>query len=323
MDVSHVVDMSMLLNTCKSVEEVIGLNTWNVENLERIDSFIYYNSGLNTLDISNWNAPKLKNTTYMIRFCDNLESINISNWNVPLLQATNRMFANNPALVSIDMRGWDNNFSNCQSIEGMFEQTPNLVEVKGDDKFDFTNIDLSSMYGCFGNTQFANSFDIKITPKPGAPFNSLFGEMASNIESINFSKFNTSELKKEKSVQALFLGMSNLKSIPGIENFDSSDIENFAALFNGCSSLEEIDLSKWDFSNAKNTSSMFYNASNIKTEITINSHIEGYGSMFTGAATTPSSQIIVNYTQEAADIIDDMIATKSENSNVIKGRLIK
>lgn len=44
--------------------------------------------------------------------------------------------------------------------------------------------------------------------------------------------------------------------------------------------------------------------------------------IFSETATAEGAQIIVNYTEAAADVIDNYIATKSSNSNVIKGELV-
>jgi len=44
--------------------------------------------------------------------------------------------------------------------------------------------------------------------------------------------------------------------------------------------------------------------------------------MFIYAATTDGALIKLNYTQETSDLVDKMIATKSSNSNVVKGELI-
>ena len=48
---------------------------------------------------------------------------------------------------------------------------------------------------------------------------------------------------------------------------------------------------------------------------------KNYENMFYGAATDPNAKIIVNYTSEAETLVDNMIKTKSSNSNVVKGIL--
>jgi surface protein len=49
----------------------------------------------------------------------------------------------------------------------------------------------------------------------------------------------------------------NLTEIIGLNNFDTSNVENMSMLFMNNSSLKEIDLSSWDFDKVTNFSSIF------------------------------------------------------------------
>jgi len=42
--------------------------------------------------------------------------------------------------------------------------------------------------------------------------------------------------------------------------------------------------------------------------------------MLYNAATISPAKITVNYTAETSDLVDKMIATKSEKSNIVKGK---
>jgi hypothetical protein len=69
---------------------------------------------------------------------------------------------------------------------------------------------------------------------------------------------------------------------------------------------------------------MFYNtgysSQNFNTKFTIrNANIENYKNVFTNVATKPGSKITVHYTNETETIVDEMIASLSPNSNVVKG----
>ena len=62
------------------------------------------------------------------------------------------------------------------------------------------------------------------------------------------------------------------------------------------------------------------NKNNLTTEITIKSTaITNYSSMFINAATASGAKITINYTSATSSLVDSMIATKSNNSNVEKG----
>ena len=56
----------------------------------------------------------------------------------------------------------------------------------------------------------------------------------------------------------VFYGMSNLKSIIGLENFDTSRVTTMYWMFYGCNSLTNLDLSNFDTSNVTDVSHIFY-----------------------------------------------------------------
>ena len=91
-------------------------------------------------------------------------------------------------------------------------------------------------------------------------------------------------------------------------------------MFFGCESLTSLNLSSFNTSKVTDMYMMFYWCSSLITTINItSSNITSYGNMFDGAATNTGSQITVNYIADASTLVDNMIATKSSNSNVVKG----
>ena len=91
-------------------------------------------------------------------------------------------------------------------------------------------------------------------------------------------------------------------------------------MFDSCSSLTELDLSNFNTSNVTKMVNMFYDCSKLTTIINImNSNVTYYTNMFYNAATASGSKITVNYIAAASTLVDNMIATKSSNSNVVKG----
>ena len=115
-----------------------------------------------------------------------------------------------------------------------------------------------------------------------------------------------------------------------VSNFDTSNVTDMSKMFfkTGYNSVNfTLDVSSFDTSKVTDMSEMFKitgNKSNLfNTSITIrNSDVISYVSMFDGVATNIGSQIVVNYTSDTSELVDKMIATKSTDSNVIKGKLI-
>ena len=61
-----------------------------------------------------------------------------------------------------------------------------------------------------------------------------------------------------------FYGMSNLSSIEGIENLNTSDVTGMSYMFYGCSSLKSVDLTHFDTSNVTLMGYMFLNCSSLE-----------------------------------------------------------
>jgi hypothetical protein len=66
-----------------------------------------------------------------------------------------------------------------------------------------------------------------------------------------------------------------------------------------------------------------YNSTVLNTSITIRNPHVSYSYMFLYVATKEGTQITVNYTSDTESIIDNIIDTKSTDSNVVKGSLVE
>lgn len=131
------------------------------------------------------------------------------------------------------------------------------------------------------------------------------------------------------------------------ENIDTSEVENMDYMFSEIGNYDsfDLDISKFDTQNVKTANKMFCNSSlitNIKGladfnfgnlisandmfagcnklsgSITIsNPNITSYTNMFRDCSTDPNAKFIVKYVDEATKkVATEMVATKSENSNV-------
>ena len=62
-----------------------------------------------------------------------------------------------------------------------------------------------------------------------------------------------------------FYGMTSLTGITGLQYLNTEEVTNMASMFNNCSSLTSIDLSKFNTSNVTSMNSMFYKCSELTT----------------------------------------------------------
>ena len=96
-----------------------------------------------------------------------------------------------------------------------------------------------------------------------------------------------------------------------------------SSMFRTCKQLTSLDLSSFNTSNVIEMEYMFYFCPYLTTTIKIMSaNVSKYSNMFHNAATNSDSQITVNYIADASALVDNMIATKSKKSNVVKGTQI-
>ena len=143
----------------------------------------------------------------------------------------------------------------------------------------------------------------------------MFNGCESLTKIKGIENFNTS---KASSMYYMFGDCKSL-TLLDISNFNTSNIINMSYMFTECNSLVSLDLTKWDTSNFEYMDRTFYFCEKLNAEITIIHELLYYNNIFYNAATEPGCQIIVNYNDATKDYIDTYIATKSENSNVIKG----
>lgn len=169
---------------------------------------------------------------------------------------------------------------------------------------------------------------------------------ATNLVSIDFSNFNTSNVIY---MNEMFMDSSKLTTID-ILNFDTSNVQHTSHMFYNCNKLTTIDISNFNTPKLLNVNSMFalcaslttiiglenfntvnvtnmnylfYSCDNLTGSITImNSNISQYLNMFTYCSILSSAKFTVNYKEGCQTLAQNMVNTKSSNSNVVLGTLI-
>ena len=152
---------------------------------------------------------------------------------------------------------------------------------------------------------------------------SIVATSANYTFNVSSGSTSTKEINLSDSLKPYDKGNFNLTVNLDLSSFDTSKITNMNYMFCGCTNLKNLNLGVFDTNSATNTYCMFYNCSNLLTEITIkNASTSRYTGMFSGCSTASGAKVTVNYTSSTSSIVDSMIATKSSNSNIIKGTQI-
>ena len=278
---------------CSSLTNLY-INNFNTKNVTAMGALFSGCSSLTNLDLSSFNTSNVTNMHYMFEDCSSLTSLNLCSFNTSNVNDMSRMFYACESLTSLDLCGF--NTSNVTTMYGMFYGCSSL-----------TNLDLSSF-----NTS-------NVTNMGGSNIYSGMFSGCLSLTSIDLSNFNTSNVTD---MSFMFYNCSSLISLD-LSSFNTSNVKKMMEMFSRCSSLTSLDLSNFNTSKVTDMTQMFYSCINVQTQITIRGEITYIYNMFLNAATKPDAIITVNYTSSSlSPLVDRMIATKSSNSNVVKGNQI-
>ena len=251
--------------------------------------FRKYISNLTQINFNdNFNTSNVTNMGGMFSCLFSLISLDLSSFNTANVTTMQSMFSNCELLTSLDLSNFDT--SNVTEIRYMFSGCSSLTSLNLNN---FNTAKVTSMWNMFLD--------------------------CSSLTSLDLSSFNTIKVKY---MNDMFENCSSLINLD-LSSFNTANVTNMDRMFSGCSSLTSLDLSNFNTENVTNMTGMFYDCSSLTTTINImNSYNINCSRMFENAATKSGSQIVVNYIADASTIVDKMIATKSQNSNVIKGNII-
>ena len=249
------------------------------------------------------------------KFVSNLIQINFNNnFNTSKATYMAGMFERCSSLENLELRSFDT--SNVTSMSYMFSECKNLKNL------DLSNFDTSKVtnmqdmfYRCSSLTSLnLSNFDTsKVTN-----MKNMFALLL-NLKSVDLSSFNTSNVTD---MNNMFYGCKSLTNLD-LSSFNTSKVTNMSYMFLRCSSLENLELNSFDTSNVTDMSDMFNYCNVLTTTLNImNPNVTSYNGMFSYAAISSNAKIIVNYTADTSTLVDQMIATKSSSSNVVKGTQI-
>ena len=109
-----------------------------------------------------------------------------------------------------------------------------------------------------------------------------FKELFYNVDCIEYIYFKKFYRNNINNMEGMFEGCSSLKEL-NLFNFNTNNVTNMGAIFNKCSSLKELNLSNFNTNNVTNMEGMFYKCSSLK-ELNLSSfntnNVTNMGDMF-------------------------------------------
>ena len=314
-DTSNVTDMSDMFSQ-------VGENatTWNIGDLSSWDtskvtdmSQMFSSAGFNSTtwsigDLSGWDVSNVTNMSLMFSGTGQKTVTwnvgNLSNWNTSKVTNMSYMFYSSGFRATTwsigDLSSWDT--SSVTNMQSMFSQSG----------YNATTWDIGNL----------SSWDTSKVTNMSSMF-SKTGYKARIWNIGNLSSWDTSNVTNMAGIFSESGKTAASWSIGDLSRWDTSKVTNMREMFssagNSATTWNSIGTLKVY---ATNIYGMFGTCNNAKATLNIYSNpasgTSGYAKAFDRAATSPGSGITVNYSSATTNI-DDIIATKSSNSNIVKG----
>ena len=284
-----------------SIVGIENLNTSKVTNMYDMFHCAGYKSSTFSLNLSNWNVSNVTNMSYMFSdaaYNASTISLNISTWNTSKVENMYNMFYSfgyNVPTLNLNLSSW--NVSNVTNMQNMFSFTGRYA----------TSWSLGDLSGW--------------RPSKAENMNNMFsysGREATSWTVGDLSNWTTSSATNMSYMFAYAGENSSTWSIGDISNWDTSHVDNMQYMFGWAGyqgTWTNIGTLKVY---ADNISMMFFGVEGIKATLKIYNNPSNYSMIFNNAAKQSGSGITVNYTSSVTDI-DNIIATKSNSSNIVKG----
>lgn len=315
-------DMQYLFSSCQSLES-LDLSGFNTENVTSMVSMFSQCSSLRSLDLSSFNTSKVIGMNLMFYNCTNLESIDLSSFETENLQQMPHMFYSCTKLETLDLSSFAtpnmtsmlSAFQNCKKLKTIYVTSAFTTDKVTEGPYAFA--------GCVNLPNFnpdKTGVEMAHTGEGGyltaataswvrwdAPTGTLsFHRSATkpagdNILDLGYGNYpnwdtHAAEIKKvvfkagfrdetHTRCSKWFSGCTNLTSIEGIENLNTSNVKYMNEMFGQCSNLETLDLSHFNTEKVGNMSNMFngctklrdLNISSFNTENVTNMYGMFYG----------------------------------------------
>lgn len=318
----NVTTMLGMFNNCSSLRS-LDLPGFNTANVTQMSSMFNKCSSLRSLDLSSFNTRKVTYMQSMFEGCTNLESIDLSSFDTENMKSMTGMFFSCTKLETLDLSSFAT--PKMVSMVDAFSNFKNLKTIYVTSAFttDKVTLDFSIFAGCVNLPNYnpnKTGVEMAHTGEGGyltaataswvrwdAPTGTLsFHRSATkpagdNILDLGYGNYpnwdtHAAEIKKvvfkagfrdetHTTCSKWFSGCTNLTSIEGIENLNTSNVKYMNEMFGQCSNLETLDLSHFNTEKVGNMSNMFngctklrdLNISSFNTENVTNMYGMFYG----------------------------------------------
>lgn len=279
LNTQNVTDMRDMFAGCENLT-ALDISTFDTQNAEQMGGMFAGCSKLAELELSAFTTPKAKNMSNMFSGCQSIAVLDISKFNTATVQDMSGMFGGCSALTTIyagsgfvvtAVTADAGMFAGCERLVGasVFDEAKTGKEMANRTTGYFSDPAPAEPVVCvvFNAAKGTLTFVYDKDKHPGAyPLNTGtkvpgWTKHAADIKEVVFDA--TFADARPTSCYCWFNGCTNLTTITGIENLNTSEVTQMGSMFRNCGILTAIDLSKFNTSQVTDMSQMFYGCRNL------------------------------------------------------------
>lgn len=298
----NVTSMYGMFDSCKSLKS-LNLSSFNTSKVKQMGYMFKNCESLTALDLSRFNTENVKDYEDMFHSCKSLTALDLSSFNSKEILNTSCMFTGCIALKTLDLSSFDT--SKTTDMPSMFSECSALETIYASSAFTTDNVtnDFSMFSNCrkLKNFDLSNSGKTHAHIGEGgyftvAPawvrFDAATGTLTFQCSSaktdadtdyfLNEARDTPGWQTKSADIKtvvfkrnfrdarpttcSLWFGFcTNLTSIEGLENLNTSDVTSMDYMFYKCEQLRALDLSGFNTEKVENMRDMFSNCKNLET----------------------------------------------------------
>lgn len=297
----NVTNMSNMFYYCKSLKS-LNLSSFNTSKVNYMGSMFHDCESLTALNLSSFNTENISDYEYMFHCCKSLTALDLSSFNSKEILNTSCMFTGCIALKTIDISSFDTSkttnmsfmFSGCSALETIYASSAFTTDNVKNDSYMFSTCTKLKNYTGSGKTHAhigeggyftvapawvrfdaatgtltfqcssaKTDADTDFFLNEGSDVPGWYPAKSADIKTVVFKR--NFRDARPTTCSLWFGSCTNLTSIEGLENLNTSDVTRMDYMFYKCEQLRALDLSGFNTEKVENMRDMFSNCKNLET----------------------------------------------------------
>lgn len=274
---SKVTLMVHMFNNCESLT-ALDLSRFNTENVKDYKYMFHNCKSLTALDLSSFNSKEILNTSIMFSGCFALKTLDISSFDTSKTTDMPSMFGECYALETIyassafttdNVKNDSYMFSNCRKLKNFDESNSGKTHAHIGEGGYFTvapawvRFDAATGTLTFQCSSAKTDADTDYFLNEGSDDPGWYKTKPADIKTVVFKR--NFRDARPTTCSLWFGSCTNLTSIKGLENLNTSDVTRMDYMFYKCDQLRALDLSGFNTEKVENMRDMFSNCKNLET----------------------------------------------------------